>query len=409
MTCITVQLGQYGNQLGAQFFKLLSEQASSDLLLSDQTFFRSSSSTLVPRSVLIDLEPKVVEQVRTCETSTFQFDSSNFFSSSSGASNNWAIGYASGEGQEAALNLIRREIERAPSVSSLLLFQSLAGGTGSGLGSAVVEALADTYQELKIIAQTVFPFSFGEVIVHSLNATLSLSKLLDSTDGVITTSNDVISEIAGKILHIKNPSFSDLNGIISNHLASILCPGDDTISFNSLVDSVFFSPYYKLASVFVNPIVPTRALEFTNDKWSALINQQINMIKNDNLIGGVSRSFGVGNYVSAAGNLWGTGSGDASSSAQECFTSNQSNWSRIVKSCTFGSSNHNLIGVDKMLGTLVTSSHQSKFLENISDRASLLINSGAYLHHYQENGMEKEDLLNAIAVVESFKNRYKNL
>lgn len=50
----------------------------------------------------------------------------------------------------AAVESMRQEMERVGSVSSVLLFHSLAGGTGSGVGSAMVQYLRDACPSLTI-------------------------------------------------------------------------------------------------------------------------------------------------------------------------------------------------------------------------------------------------------------------
>jgi len=57
----------------------------------------------------------------------------NFVSGGSGCGNNWAAGYTTGEHiLSAAEERIRREAENCDLLSSIVLFHSAAGGTGSG-------------------------------------------------------------------------------------------------------------------------------------------------------------------------------------------------------------------------------------------------------------------------------------
>lgn len=54
---------------------------------------------------------------------------------------------------------------------------SLAGGTGSGLGTFVTKMLRDLYPRAFIMNQVVAPYRSGEVIVQSYNALLTLANL----------------------------------------------------------------------------------------------------------------------------------------------------------------------------------------------------------------------------------------
>ena len=53
-----------------------------------------------------------------------------------GAGNNWSNGYSQAEKvQEEMLDMIDREAEGSDSLEGFVLIHSIAGGTGSGLGS----------------------------------------------------------------------------------------------------------------------------------------------------------------------------------------------------------------------------------------------------------------------------------
>ena len=60
----------------------------------------------------------------------------------SGAGNNWANGYSQGEKfQEEIIDMIEREADGSDSLEGFLILHSIAGGTGSGLGSFMLEKL----------------------------------------------------------------------------------------------------------------------------------------------------------------------------------------------------------------------------------------------------------------------------
>ena len=58
-----------------------------------------------------------------------------------------------------------------------LCLMSLAGGTGSGLGTYITEMLRDNYNKQFIINQVVSPYQSGEVIVQNYNSLLTLAHL----------------------------------------------------------------------------------------------------------------------------------------------------------------------------------------------------------------------------------------
>ena len=60
-----------------------------------------------------------------------------------------------------------------------LCLMSLAGGTGSGLGTYVTEMLRDIYPKAFLINEVVAPYQSGEVILQSYNALLTLAHLYE--------------------------------------------------------------------------------------------------------------------------------------------------------------------------------------------------------------------------------------
>ena len=64
--------------------------------------------------------------------------------SGGGAGNNWALGYClANEKYEHVMEMIDREAENSDSLEGFVLTHSIAGGTGSGFGSYLLEQLAD--------------------------------------------------------------------------------------------------------------------------------------------------------------------------------------------------------------------------------------------------------------------------
>lgn len=61
--------------------------------------------------------------------------------------------------------------------------QSLAGGTGSGVGTRMSEMLRDEYQSSSQVHCVVWPYSSGEIAIQNYNLVLSLSHLHSCSDG----------------------------------------------------------------------------------------------------------------------------------------------------------------------------------------------------------------------------------
>ena len=136
---LQVQVGQCGNQLGAQFWDGLYQELglhTERRRLPDRTsvYFTEERDTswsvrYPPRSVLVDLEPGVVERI---VRKTFRPE--NCVTSQYGAANNWARAYY-GEGAELVVQVeevVRREAEQCDLLQGFQLCHSVGGGTGSG-------------------------------------------------------------------------------------------------------------------------------------------------------------------------------------------------------------------------------------------------------------------------------------
>jgi len=92
-----------------------------------------------------------------------------------------AYGYAKHgpECRDQILDLVRLEIESCDSLGGLLIAQSLAGGTGSGVGTFLTECVADAYPDALRLNSVVWPYRHGEVIVQNYNAMLTLASLYE--------------------------------------------------------------------------------------------------------------------------------------------------------------------------------------------------------------------------------------
>jgi tubulin gamma len=74
------------------------------------------------------------------------------------------------------INMIDREADDCDSMEGFVLCHSIAGGTGSGMGSYILEALNDHYPKKVITTYSVFPQSSadGNVVVGPYNSMLAM-------------------------------------------------------------------------------------------------------------------------------------------------------------------------------------------------------------------------------------------
>jgi tubulin gamma len=98
-----------------------------------------------------------------------------------------------------------------------VLFHSIAGGTGSGMGSYILEKLTDRFPKKLIETYSVFPNQdeISDVVVQPYNSLLTLKRLTQSAGCVVVLDNTALKRIATDRLHIQNPSFAQINTLVS--------------------------------------------------------------------------------------------------------------------------------------------------------------------------------------------------
>lgn len=177
----------------------------------------------VPRAVLVDLEPGALNQVR-CSYYGRLFNPDSIVSGKMGAGNNWARGhYTEGaELMDAVLDVTRRQVENCDCLQGFQIVHSIGGGTGSGMGSLLMNRLRDEYCDRLINTFSVIPSpKVSETVVEPYNAMLTLSEMICSTDEVVCIDNEALFDICFHTLKLRHPTLGDLNHLIAMTMAGI--------------------------------------------------------------------------------------------------------------------------------------------------------------------------------------------
>ncbi|CAI9577948.1 unnamed protein product [Staurois parvus] len=157
---VHLQIGQCGNQIGAKFWEVISDEhgidnagnykGESDLQLErvNVYFNEAHSQKYVPRAVLVDLEPGTMDSLRSSAIGPL-FRPDSFIHGNSGAGNNWAKGhYTEGaELIESVMDVVRTESESCDCLQGFQLVHSLGGGTGSGMGTLLINKIREEYPD----------------------------------------------------------------------------------------------------------------------------------------------------------------------------------------------------------------------------------------------------------------------
>jgi tubulin gamma len=260
---VTLAVGQCGNQIASAFFNQITaehgigpEGELQDLSTEvndrkDVFFYQADDDHYVPRAILLDLEPRVIDAVLNSKNGRI-YNKENIYKSlqGGGAGNIWAAGYCQCHKHfEPIIEMINREAEGCDFLEGFQFCHSIAGGTGSGMGSYLLEKISDYFPKKLVQTYSVFP-NIGEssdVVVQPYNAILSLKRLTLHADGVVVLDNTALNKIAANQLHIEQPSFSDVNHLIS----TVMSASTNTLRFPSYMNntllghlfSVFFCYY----------------------------------------------------------------------------------------------------------------------------------------------------------------------
>merc|ERR1739848_385642 len=264
---IMLQLGQCGNQIGFEFWKklckehgispqgVLEEHATEGLDRKDVFFYQADDEHYIPRSVLMDLEPRVINNIMNSEYKKL-YNPENVYvaKDGGGAGNNWASGFSQGQQlYEDIFDIIDRQ----------------AGGTGSGMGSYILERLAERFPKKLVQTYSVFPnqenssditsaIGVSDVVVQPYNSLLTLKRLAQSADCVVVLDNTALNRIAVDRLRIDTPSFSQINELVS----TIMSVSTATLRYPSYMNNDLIG--------LIAPLIPTPKLHFLMTGYTPL-------------------------------------------------------------------------------------------------------------------------------------------
>jgi len=232
---ISLHIGQAGVQLGNSCWELycLEHNIKPDGTLpgdeegeddSFNTFFsETGGGKHVPRAILVDLEPTVVDEVRTGAYRSL-YHPEQMITGKEDAANNYARGhYTVGkEIVDLCLDRIRKLTDACTGLQGFLVFSSVGGGTGSGLGALLLERLSVDYGKKPKLGFTVYPApQVSTAVVEPYNSVLSTHALLEHTDVCVILDNEAVYDICQKNLNISCPSYSNLNKLIAQVISSL--------------------------------------------------------------------------------------------------------------------------------------------------------------------------------------------
>lgn len=129
------------------------------------------------------------------------------------------------------------------------------------MGSYILEKLTDRFPKKLIQTYSVFPNQdeMSDVVVQPYNSLLTLKRLTQAADAVVVLDNTALNRIATDKLHISNPSFAQINSLVS----TIMSVSTATLRYPSYMNNDLIG--------LLGPLIPTPRLHFLMTGYTPLI------------------------------------------------------------------------------------------------------------------------------------------
>jgi len=401
MSSVIIGVGQCGNQINYALWKLLEPHLGNlNICNSDGKF----------PAVNVDSEHKVVKQL--WRQFGNRYNKNNLITGVKGCGSNWAVGYYGNKDSREdslmsrTLDAVRKETERCSSFSGIILIHSLAGGTGSGLGSLLHQALRDEYPMNYILSCVIAPHDSGESPLQDYNISLSLSSLHDNTDGVLIFKNDeVLWKSAAshgcrkeQNMELSVPvSLAHCNQYIARCIADLILP-TDSVSNNSVRCAGFgLEPWELLRSICPMPTLKFFHASYTPSNSQKLLRDAVKI---------ASHRHGDGYCTNISGLLVVRGSVPTFSVNSFIEQMKFVKWNPFP--VDLWTAKVNLLDSGKLmsLATATNCSAVVPFLERTLMKARVKFSANAYLHWYTKHGCTSDDFLQAFTNLEALTTFY---
>jgi tubulin gamma len=209
-----------------------------------------------------------------------------------------SLGYTQAQSvAEVTLDMIDREADGSDSLEGFVLCHSIAGGTGSGMGSFLLEQLNDHYPKKLIQTYSVFP-NESDVVVQPYNSILTLKRLVLNADAVVVLDNHALFRISAERLHIAQPTVAETNSLVSTVMSAstttLRYPGYMNNDLIGLLASLIPTPRCHFLMTGYTPLTVDRQRQ--NVHKTSVLDVMRRLLQPQNIM--VSTSMRNGKYIS---------------------------------------------------------------------------------------------------------------
>ncbi|CAL1682139.1 unnamed protein product [Lasius platythorax] len=279
---VTIFVGQAGTQISNACWELFclehgiepngnfkkGYESSGNLL---RAFFSQTQKGLfTPRTVVVDLEPTVIDEIKTgAYKELFHLDS--LITGNEDAADNFARGFysLSQEASNVTLDRIRKICENCSNLSAFIVFRSVGGGTGSGFTTLLLEKLSEDYAKKLKLDFAVYPApNISTVIVEPYNSVLATHGTMDYVDCCFIVDNEALYDICARKLEVDGPTYTNLNRlqaqIVSNITASMRFESAVNLNLEEIQTNLIPYPRLHFPLMSYAPIIPPHKAAYSN-------------------------------------------------------------------------------------------------------------------------------------------------
>eukprot|EP01091_Cochliopodium_minus_P008930 TRINITY_DN2103_c0_g1_i3.p1 TRINITY_DN2103_c0_g1~~TRINITY_DN2103_c0_g1_i3.p1 ORF type:complete len:472 (+),score=132.61 TRINITY_DN2103_c0_g1_i3:56-1417(+) len=419
---IHLQVGQCGNQIGTKFWEVITEEhgisksghyigKDEELMKRSDVYFREGNGGIyVPRAVLVDLETGVLDNIRS-EPMGKLFRPDNFIFGKNSAGNNWAKGhYTEGaELCEGVMEVVRKEVEDTDTFQGFQMCHSIGGGTGSGMGTLILQKLKEDYPDRMILNYSVFPSQkMSDVVVEPYNSLLTIHQLIENSTATMAFDNEALYNITTKNLGLKTANYQSLNSLISSVMSGITCSLRFTGQLNSDIRklAVNLIPFPRLSFFCVahSPLSTVKNLTFDSVNVQEVSQQLFN---GDNLMSACDLKSGkfLTSSLIYRGKISAKEVDDYVMKVMSKKSENFVDWipNNIKTSlCNVAPKGFPLSGT-----MIANTTSIQKIIKRVKEQFSAMFKKKAFLHWYTGEGMEEMEFSEAESNINDLLNEYQ--
>lgn len=306
---ITISLGGCGNSVGAAYWKQIAQEhsihcsgiyngdANHETELLDVCFIENVGCQFIPRSLFIDTQPAIIDNIRSSSYGDLYHGDFSIFT---GTEKNMDTAHNMQRYKEAKRIKValHKQLEHCTRIEGFQVFHSVAGGCGSGFTAAMIDNIKDDVGKSQIQSITHFPMEGNssskskkakqqELINPNIysNVIDGINPLLDLVDQIVAFDNVQIEKMIHTNLNLPYPALMDINALVGSALsamtASFRFKDLDVNTMTKLFNNLIPRSQFKIATLAFAPAVSAVSNAHTHMEENTLAH---NVLNHDNFV-----------------------------------------------------------------------------------------------------------------------------